>query len=135
LICEVVDDVTVTDLMLGRSVPTNDHGGLWEANPGVRPRPTPIDTNANCGSDLLLDVPQALRLAGPATAALSSSMQSERLFLQSYSWVEPAGAAGAGWYHPPAAPHNLGRIPQWLGLAAIGYGVAFSGASASFSRR
>ena len=32
LICEVADDITVTDPLLGRSVPTNEHEGLWEAN-------------------------------------------------------------------------------------------------------
>ena len=32
LVCEVADDITVTDPLLGRSVPTNDHEGLWEAN-------------------------------------------------------------------------------------------------------
>ena len=31
-ICEVADDLTVTDPLLGRRVPTNDHQGLWEAN-------------------------------------------------------------------------------------------------------
>ena len=32
LICEVSDDITVTDPLLGRSVPANEHEGLWEAN-------------------------------------------------------------------------------------------------------
>ena len=31
-ICEVADDLTVTDPLLGRRVPTNEHEGLWEAN-------------------------------------------------------------------------------------------------------
>jgi hypothetical protein len=32
LICEVADDMTVADQMLGRRVPTKDHQGLWEAD-------------------------------------------------------------------------------------------------------
>ena len=32
LICEVADDMFVADPLLGRSAPTNDHEGLWEAN-------------------------------------------------------------------------------------------------------
>jgi hypothetical protein len=32
LICEVTDDLPVTDPLLGRSVPANEHEGLWEAN-------------------------------------------------------------------------------------------------------
>jgi len=33
LICEVVDDTVVDDLMLGRRVPVDDeHDGLWRAN-------------------------------------------------------------------------------------------------------
>ena len=32
LICEVADDITVTNPLHGRTVPTNEHEGLWEAN-------------------------------------------------------------------------------------------------------
>ena len=32
LTCEVADDITVTDPLLGRSVHANEHQGLWEAN-------------------------------------------------------------------------------------------------------
>jgi hypothetical protein len=33
LICEVVDDTVIDDVLLGRRVPVDDeHGGLWDAN-------------------------------------------------------------------------------------------------------
>jgi hypothetical protein len=32
LICEVSDEIPVTDPLLGRSVPTDEHEGLWRAN-------------------------------------------------------------------------------------------------------
>ena len=32
VICEVSDDTAVTDPLLGRTVPTDEHEGLWEAN-------------------------------------------------------------------------------------------------------
>ena len=47
LICEVADDITVTNPLHGRTVPTNEHEGLWEANQVcdlVQLRSTPTGT-------------------------------------------------------------------------------------------
>jgi hypothetical protein len=53
LICEVADAITVTDPLLGRGVPSNDHEGLWEANQVcdlVQLRSTPTRTTVRIHS-------------------------------------------------------------------------------------